>query len=786
MNSKNKFRILVLILCGINVYSQNAPQLGKDPVEKIIKAMSLEEKTTLLIGAGMSTVGTFNNGIVGVTQSIVPGAAGTTNSLAKYGIPSTVVADGPAGLRIAPTRPNDSNTYYCTAFPTGTLLASTWNTDLVTKVGESIGNEVHEYGIDILLAPGMNIQRNPLCGRNFEYYSEDPLISGKIAAAYVRGIQSNGVGTSIKHFAVNNQETNRVNTDARVSQRALREIYLKGFEIAVKESNPWNIMTALNKINGVYAPENYDLLTTILRKEWGYKGFVMTDWFAGKDAILQVHAGNDLIMPGRRSHAKLIAATAGKGVVTEAEIDANVKNILNYILKSPTFKRYKNSNKPDLGAHAKVTRASATEGIVLLKNNANTLPLTDKNVAIYGYTSYDFIAGGTGSGNVNRAYTVSLLDGLKNQNFKIDENIRAIYEKDLLIEAEKKKKALLENNGIAEVTAAPRLDEKTFNESVLLKNATENNGAIITFGRTAGEFADRNVADFTLSPNERKLLEDVCNAFHKQNKKVIVVLNIGGVIETASWKDLPDAILLVWQPGQEGGNSITDILVGRENPSAKLPMTFPVNYMDIASSANFPYDQKIEATKVLNQNSTSSNIKNFDYTLYEEDIYVGYRYFDTFDKEVSYPFGYGLSYTNFSFSKASLKIVKGKYLVSILVKNTGKVSGKEVVQLYVTAPGAGVSKPKQELKAFAKTKLLEPNEEQIITMELGLKDLASFSEKESAWITDAGNYTVSIGASSRDIKQDLKFKIRKTTLVEKVNDVLKPTHEIKVLTPEKK
>lgn len=772
---KKQLFCMMLTVSALSACGPATPQLGKSPVDEVVNAMTLEEKAHLVIGTGMAG-SSGDSAVIGSTKNLVPGAAGTTYPILRLGIPAIVLADGPAGLRINSTREGDSSTYYCTHFPIGTLLASTWDQELVEKVGKSIGNEVLEYGADVLLAPALNIHRNPLCGRNFEYYSEDPVVAGKIAAAYVRGVQSNGVGTSIKHFAVNNQETNRMADNARVSPRALREIYLKGFEIAVKESEPWTVMSSYNYVNGTYASENKELLTTALRDEWGFKGMVMTDWFGGKDAVAQMEAGNDMLQPGRADQYNMILEGVKSGKLDETVLDRNVKRILELILQSPRFRGYQYSNQPDLKAHAAVTRQSATEGMILLKNDKEALPLsTDiKNISLFGCTSYDFIAGGTGSGNVNRAYTVSLLDGLRNAGYQVDESLKAVYEQ--YIADENERNIPDKSNPYARFMPIPRPTELVPSAMILSEQVKKSDVALITLGRTSGEFQDRATSDFELSKEERDMLESVCKTFHAAGKKVIVTLNIGGVIETASWKNLPDAILLAWQAGQEGGNSVVDVLGGKVSPSGKLPMTFPNKLMDVSSSANFPMDVKAENKK----DGKKDKVRNVDYTNYEEDIYVGYRYFDTFEKEVSYPFGYGLSYTDFDYSDAFVKAENGAYIVTVNIKNVGRMPGKEVVQLYVSAPNrAELNKPEKELKAFAKTRELKPGETATITLKVDAFDLASYNEELCAWVVDGGTYQFIVGASSRDVKFNLKADVGASS--QKVNNILKLDEPITVL-----
>lgn len=777
---KKQLFSMALVATTFMACGPSAPQLGKASLDDVIAAMTLEEKAHLVVGTGMEGFENGDSAVVGETRSLVPGAAGTTYPIPRLGIPAIVLADGPAGLRINPTREGDTATYYCTHFPIGTLLASTWDQELVENVGKAIGNEVLEYGADVLLAPALNIQRHPLCGRNFEYYSEDPLVSGKIAAAYVRGVQSNGVGTSIKHFAVNNQETNRMANDAQVSPRALREIYLKGFEITVKESEPWTVMSSYNYVNGVYASENPEMQTTLLRDEWGFKGMVMTDWFGGKDAVEQMKAGNDMLQPGYDKQYQDIVAGVKDGKLEEAVLDRNVKRILELILQTPRFKGYHFSNKPDLQAHAAVTRQSAAEGMVLLKNDNGALPLpTDvKSVALFGCTSYNFIAGGTGSGNVNRAYTVSLLDGLKNAGYKTDDKLKADYEAHIAAEEERLKP---EGGKFSAFMPVVLPDEMTFDAARLKELAAQTDVALITIGRGSGEFLDRESANFYLSKENLQLVQDVCRVFHATGKKVVVVLNVGGAIETASWKAWPDAILCAWQGGQEGGNSVVDVLSGKASPSGKLTMTFPVKFEDHASSTNFPINLKSDIDIVnANKGEKKHSVKDVDYTRYEEDVFVGYRYFDSFGKQVSYPFGYGLSYTTFEYANPSIEAGNGTYTVAVDVKNTGKMAGKEVVQLYVAAPNsAQMDKPEKELKAFAKTKTLEPGETATVTLTVNAADLASYDEASSSWVVDAGTYKFLVGASSRDIKAALDADV--TASAKKTNDILKLQESIVTL-----
>ena len=784
---------LAATTCMMTMNAQ--PKLSATNIDEVLQAMTLEEKAKLLVGGSNNFFG--DQAAVGGEADLVAGAAGTSPAIPRLGIPATVLTDGPAGVRIDPTRKGTTQTYYATGFPIGTCLASTWNTELVGKVGEAIGNETKEYRCDVILGPGMNLHRNPLCGRNFEYYSEDPFVTGKIAAAYINGVQSQGAGVSAKHFAVNSQETDRTSVDERVSQRALRELYLRGFEIAVRESQPWTIMSSYNKINGQFSMGNRDLLTSILRDDWGYKGIVMTDWIGirqGLETITEVQAGNDLMEPGQPAQVKEIVEGVKSGKLSMADVDRNVRRMLEYIVKTPSFHQYPATNKPDLKAHAAITRQTACEGIVLLKNGPHpaspkggeqrlTLPLGGDGggltVALFGENSYNFLPGGVGSGCVHTPYIVDMVEGLKNAGIKSSEVLTDIYRK--YIDYAKVKFQMERHPAKwfqTEAMGPQKYPEIGINAIAIDKEVRGADAAIITIGRQAGEGIDRDLeTEFNLIPEERRLIVDVCQAFHAAGKPVVVIINSGSVIETASWKSYPDAIICAWQPGEEGGNSVADIMTGKVNPSGKLTMTWPLAATDHPSTKNFPGNLDPYTFEMMVGNKQS--IPGHTYTNHDEDIYVGYRYFDTFNKEVSYPFGFGLSYTTFAYSKPAIRANGDFVAVTVTVKNTGSVSGKEVAQVYVTAPNGKIEKPAQELKAFAKTRELQPGESETLTMQIPVRMLASFDEAGSQWLTEAGNYTFKIGSSSRDIRCTATAKVGQYT--EKVSNALAPKARLNLL-----
>ena len=497
----------------------------------------------------------------------------------------------------------------------------------------------------------------------------------------------------------------------------------------------------------------------------------MTDWTGLRNTAAQIQAGNDLMEPGADSQIKDIIEKVKSGVLAEADLDICVKRILQYLVKTPAFRAYKYSNKPDLKAHADVTRRCATEGMVLLKNEKQTLPFGNtKTVSVFGITSYDFIAGGTGSGDVNKAYTIDMMQGLTEAGLKVNTKLANLYQ------SYKKYQESITAAGPARggwFWGKAVLPEMAVSRNIINVQAQESDLAIITLGRQAGEGSDRHEeGDFTLTDVERQLITDVCNAFHLANKRVIVVLNMGNVIETASWKSMPDAILLAWQPGQEGGYSVADVLTGKAYPSGKLTMTWPNNLIDLPSSASYP-----NVRPAAPRGRGNNKVEFQDYTKHTEGINVGYRYFTTTKEPVSYPFGFGLSYTTFTYSKPKVKATKDGLTASITITNTGKRAGKEVVQLYASAPAGGLEKPARELKAFAKTRELQPGQSETVTMKLSLYDLASYNEATQSWETAAGKYAIQFGANVEDIRATSPYSLSKPHAV-KCHDVMKPNMQL--------
>ncbi len=782
-------RFLSAVLLTLAVCPFNAAEIftGYD-IDAIVAKMSLEQKARLLVGSEGK-----NDGL----SHIVPGAAGWTYEIPALGIPSINLADGPVGVRINPVPSHDVKTEYdsqglpmtsssssniqddgsrsfCTCFPSTTALAATWDVNAAALQGKCMADEAKAYGVDIVLAPGINIMRNPLCGRNFEYFSEDPMLTGKLAAHLIRAIQKNEIGTSLKHFVANNQQTGKKVNDARITQRALREIYLKGFEICVKEADPWTVMGSYNKIAGQFTQTSMELMQRLLRDEWGYNGLVLTDWTVRRPTVDLINARCSLIMPGDEEIVNEIIEAVNNGKLSMEAVDACVKDVLGIVAKSITAKGWQ-ASRPNLEYNAEASRKIATEAMVLLKNEKQSLPLKQgAKIALFGVTAYKSIAGGTGSSNVNKPYITDISTGLENAGYPINSRLAEIYKKyaDFRTAFDDKFPDCPDWQKISyHRTVAPEMD-LTGKEALISEELEKSDVAVVVLGRGSGETSDRSIEnDFNLTAEELSMINKVGAACRKQDKKMIVVMNVCGMMETDSWKWNADGILMAWFPGQECGDAVADVISGKVCPSGRLPMTFPIKYSDIPSSKNYPYVGQTEG-------------KNFDFTNYEEDIWVGYRYFSTAKRGVSFPFGFGLSYTEFSYSKPKISKSGDKYVVAATIKNTGNVAGSEVVQLYVKAPvDASIAvKPESELKAFAKTKLLAPGESETVRLSFSERDIASFDEAASAWSTAKGTYIVQLRKSA-DPKSSIcasSFKINKRKQWT-VENILAPVEPVNVM-----
>jgi glycoside hydrolase family 3 protein len=692
-------------------------QLGADTVFCVVDAMNNNEKARLVTGYNILTE----------HESPVPGAVGATAAFEKYGIPSILFADGTAGIAVS-----DKTTVY----PSGSVLASTWNTELAEKVGASLGRDARHFNIDIVLTPELNIQRDILNGQNFAYYSEDPLLTGYMGAAYINGIQSQKVGASVSYFAASNQETARETINVNISERALREIYLTGFEIAVKNSAPYTVTTSYNKINGIYSSVNKNLVTTILRSEWGYKGFVMSEWGASGAITDRVLAQNDLSMPGSDSDVELITKAIDEGKITKEQIDVCCANILRIVTKTNTFNG-RNGGDLDTDSGIAISKEAAAEGMVLLKNENDVLPASGKNVAIFGNAQIYTRIGGNGGNATNALYAVSFLEGFENAGYTVDETLKNLYSQC----KDDPQGNDVDENPIVDTRELPISSEKA------AQAADDNDFAVICISRQtrAGRDHYSGKGDFLLNDRETRLIERVSEAFHEKGKNVVVLINAGNPIEVASWQDQVDAILYTGLAGMETGNVAAEIVSGKINPSGKLTASFPVYYSDTPAYGNFP--------------GTEENV------YYSEDLYVGYRFYETFKVKTAYPFGYGLSYTTFEYSDVSVSsnIYTDSLSVTVNVKNTGDMAGKDVVQLYIKKPYSGEEKEQPEtiLASFAKTELINPGETRKVTLTINNYSMRSYSVNNADWYVDAGMYSAYVAPSVKDTgAEQLRFKFR--------------------------
>ena len=661
--------------------------------QSIITQMTLGEKAALCTGA--------------TNWKTVP--------VERLGIPSLFVADGPHGVRKVmdeESKPRDSAAATC--FPTASCMGCTWNKDLIGEVGKAIAEECIALDVDVVLGPGVNMKRSPLCGRNFEYYSEDPFLAGNMAASFINGVQSKGVGTSLKHFAANNQEYRRFSIDVEVDERALREIYLRAFEIAVKQANPWTVMCAYNKINGTFCSENHELLTNILKDEWGFEGFVVSDWGAVHDRVLALKGGLDLEMPGPRDYrVQLVVDAVNSGELDVAVLDESVKRILQVIFKAKATSKGGNF---DIDAHNALARKVASEGMVLLKNNG-LLPLRDvSSIAVIGKAAKEAYFQGEGSSHINPTKVDNPFDELQ------------------------------ELAGDAELTFgegyAPdgKHDQELIAEAVTL--AEEAEVALLYFALPPfkeSEGYDR--PDLALTEPQIALIKAVAAV----QPNTVVVLNNGAPVVMSDWIDDVSAVLEGWMMGQAGGGAIADILMGKVNPSGKLAETFPLSLLNTPAFINWPGG----AGKVR----------------YGEGIFVGYRYYDKTQTPVLFPFGFGLSYTSFEYSNPRLSATsfedRDGITVSVDVTNTGDLAGQEIIQVYVHDRGAELVRPEKELKGFAKVSL-QPGETKTASINLDFRAFAYFHPRYKQWITEDGEFDILIGASSVDIRHRLTTNLKST------------------------
>ncbi|HMZ44427.1 MAG TPA: glycoside hydrolase family 3 C-terminal domain-containing protein [Anaerolineales bacterium] len=667
--------------------------MAKD-IKSIISKMTLEEKAALCTGA----------------------SNWSTTPVERLGIPEMIVSDGPHGVRrVADVRSMGQKSLPATCFPTASCTASTWDVDLIKQMGIALAEECIALNVDVLLGPGVNMKRSPLNGRNFEYFSEDPFLAGELAANFINGIQSKGVGTSLKHYAANNQEFQRFSISAEIDERTLREIYLPAFEKAVKQAQPWTVMCSYNKVNGTFASEHHQLLTEILKEEWGFEGLVVSDWGAVRNRVSALKAGLDWEMPGPQDlRVKAVVEAVRSGDLSESTLDESVRRILRIVFKAK--ETAKGNDTFDVDAHHELASKIATEGVVLLKNDG-LLPLKDhQHIAVIGRSAETAHFQGGGSSHINPTKV-------------------AMPYKELQARAEN-----------AELTYAEGYPtDNSFQQGMIddaVKLAQSADVALLyialpTFKESEGY--DRHDLDLTLQQIA------LIKAVSKAQPKTVVVLNNGAPVAMSEWIDDVSAVLEGWMMGQAGGAALADILFGRVNPSGKLAETFPLKLTDTPSHINWPGG----AGKVH----------------YGEGIFIGYRYYDAKEIPVLFPFGHGLSYTTFEYSNAKVssnnfKDVDG-LTISVDVKNTGKLAGKETVQVYVHDQKSDLIRPVKELKGFAKVEL-QPGETKTVSIHLDFRAFAYYHPEHKQWITEDGGFDILIGASSADIRSRLTTTLQST------------------------
>jgi len=667
--------------------------MAKD-IKSIISKMTLEEKAAICTGA----------------------SNWSTTPVERLGIPEMIVSDGPHGVRrVADVRSMGQKSLPATCFPTASCTASTWDVDLIKQMGIALAEECIALNVDVLLGPGVNMKRSPLNGRNFEYFSEDPFLAGELAANFINGIQSKGVGTSLKHYAANNQEFQRFSISAEIDERTLREIYLPAFEKAVKQAQPWTVMCSYNKVNGTFASEHHQLLTEILKEEWGFEGLVVSDWGAVRNRVSALKAGLDWEMPGPQDlRVKAVVEAVRSGDLSEATLDESVRRILRIVFKAK--ETAKGNGTFDVDAHHELASKIATEGVVLLKNDG-LLPLKDhQHIAVIGRSAETAHFQGGGSSHINPTKV-------------------AMPYKELQARAEN-----------AELTYAEGYPtDNSFQQGMIddaVKLAQSADVALLyialpTFKESEGY--DRHDLDLTLQQIA------LIKAVSKAQPRTVVVLNNGAPVAMSEWIDDVSAVLEGWMMGQAGGAALADILFGRVNPSGKLAETFPLKLTDTPSHINWPGG----AGKVH----------------YGEGIFIGYRYYDAKEIPVLFPFGHGLSYTTFEYSNAKVssnnfKDVDG-LTVTVDVKNTGNLAGKETVQVYVHDQKSDLIRPVKELKGFAKVEL-QPGETKTVSIHLDFRAFAYYHPEHKQWITEDGGFDILIGASSADIRSRLTTTLQST------------------------